>query len=77
VLSIARVWAGAFWKPAPVEAPAAPLSAAMLAPVVALVCLTLGLTVAAGPMFDLSVRAADQLLAPAGYIDAVLGGRIQ
>ena len=30
VLSMARLWEGAFWKPAPVDAPAAPLSAAML-----------------------------------------------
>jgi multicomponent Na+:H+ antiporter subunit D len=73
VLSMARLWEGAFWKQAP-NAPAAPLTGPMLVPIGALVCLTLGLTVAAGPVFDLSVRAAEQLLDPAGYVDAVLRG---
>ena len=59
--------------PAPVDAPAAPPSVAMLLPVAILACLTLGLTVAAGPVFDLSVRAAEQLLDPTGYVVAVLG----
>ena len=74
VLSMARLWEGAFWKPAPVDAPTAPLSAAILMPIAVLACLTLGLTVAAGPVFDLSVRAAEQLLDPTGYVVAVLGG---
>jgi multicomponent Na+:H+ antiporter subunit D len=73
VLSMARLWEGAFWKPAPVDAPAAPLSAAMLMPIAVLACLTLGLTIAAGPVFDMSVRAAEQLLDPTGYVVAVLG----
>ena len=77
VLSMARLWAGAFWKPAPVDASDPPLSAAMLIPVAVLACLTLGLTVAAGPVFNLSVRAAEQLLEPSGYVEAVLGGRNQ
>ena len=74
VLSMARLWEGAFWKESPHTGPAAPLSSAMIMPIAALVCLTLGLTVAAGPVFDLSVRAADQLLNPAGYVEAVLRG---
>src|SRR5688500_18280731 len=74
VLSMARLWEGAFWKPAPADAPAAPLGAAMLMPIAVLACLTLGLTVAAGPVFDLSVQAAEQLLDPTGYVTAVLGG---
>ncbi len=74
VLSMARLWEGGFWKPAPVAAPAAPLSTAMLVPIAVLACLTLGLTVVAGPVFDLSVRAAQQLLDPSGYIIAVLEG---
>ena len=39
-------------------------------PIAVLACLTLGLTVAAGPVFDLSVRAAEQLLDP---MDICLG----
>ena len=50
-------------------------SCATLAPVAGLVVVTLGLTVAAGPVFDASVRAAEQLLDPTHYIQAVLGGR--
>ena len=73
VLSMARLWEGAFWKPASSDAPASPLNAAMLTPIAVLACLTLGLTVAAGPVFDLSVRAAEQLLTRTAYITAVLG----
>ena len=42
--------------------------------IVLLVACTVGLTVAAGPAFDLVDRAAAQLMEPAGYVEAVLGG---
>ena len=74
VLSMARLWNGAFWKAAPSARPVASLNTAMLVPVAALVCLSLGITVAAGPVFDLSLRAAEQLIDRTGYINAVLGG---
>jgi multicomponent Na+:H+ antiporter subunit D len=74
VLSMARLWDGAFWKPVTATAPVAPLGAAIVAPVAVLVCLTLGLTVVAGPAFDLSKRAAAQLLNADEYVRAVLGG---
>ena len=74
VLSMARLWEGAFWKESPTDAPMAPLTGAIVVPIAVLVCLTLGLSVAAGPVFDLSVRAAEQLLNPAGYVEAVLRG---
>ena len=73
MLSMARLWDESFWKPAPANPPQARLGAAILAPIVLLVGLTLGLTVAAGPVFVLSVRAAQQLLDPNGYVRAVLG----
>ena len=55
VLSMARVWEEAFWKPAPDHA-AGPahqprLGGAILAPVAFLVSLTIGLSVAAGPVY--------------------------
>jgi len=79
VLSMARVWEEAFWKPAPAgdhpvgrsETPR--LGVAILAPVAFLVTLTIGLTVAADPAYRVATRAAEQLLDPSGYVRAVLG----
>jgi multicomponent Na+:H+ antiporter subunit D len=72
ILSMARLWDAAFWKESPSAAPVARLNATMLAPIVVLVSLILGLTIAAGPVFDLSIRAAEQLLDRDAYIGAVL-----
>jgi multicomponent Na+:H+ antiporter subunit D len=72
VLSMARLWDAAFWKEAPTPARTERLSATMLAPIAALVSLTLGLTIAAGPVFDLSIRAAEQLLDRDAYVGAVV-----
>jgi multicomponent Na+:H+ antiporter subunit D len=79
VLSMARVWEEAFWKPAPAaDHPGGGshpprLGAAILAPVAFLVSLTLGLTLAADPAYRVATKAAEQLLDPAGYVRAVLG----
>ena len=76
VLSMARVWEEAFWKPAP-EPPAGAhqprLGGAILTPVAFLVTLTLGLTVGADPAYRVATKAAEQLLDPSGYVQAVLG----
>ena len=87
--SMLKIWNAAFWKPLPTDlepfadgfAAATPeavastrLAVAMVAPIVLLVACTVGLTVAAGPAFDLVDRAAVQLMEPAGYVEAVLGG---
>jgi multicomponent Na+:H+ antiporter subunit D len=81
VLSMARVWEEAFWKPAPDHAsePAHQprLGGAILAPVVLLVGLTVGFSVAAGPVYGLATGAAQQLLDREGYVRAVLGERGQ
>jgi formate hydrogenlyase subunit 3/multisubunit Na+/H+ antiporter MnhD subunit len=68
------MWDEAFWKPAPTDTPLATLGRAFFTPVLLLGVLTLGLTVAAGPVFDLCRRAAEQLLHADGYVHAVLGG---
>jgi multicomponent Na+:H+ antiporter subunit D len=73
VWSMSRLWEEAFWKPAPTHRPSAALSKAILAPIVLLVALTIGLTVAAGPVYAISLRAAGQLLDTPGYVRAVLG----
>ena len=77
--SMTKIWANAFWKAEPADAPdAAPMSAAhwrgLLAPMAVLAALTVSIAVFAGPLFDLAYNAAGQLLDPTGYINAVLGG---
>ena len=74
VLSMARLWDSAFWQPGPAASRLTPLGGRLVAPVAVLVGLTLGLTVVAGPAFDLSKHAAEQLLNSNEYIRAVLGG---
>src|SRR5690606_28259890 len=73
LLSMARVWEQVVWTPAP-PSRARPLGRLAVAPIAALVVATLGLTVAAGPVFAASVHAAGLLLDPAQYIQDVLGG---
>ena len=77
LLSMMRVWQEAFWKPRPADAPAAvaPGSAGMLAPIVALALITVAIGLGAEPVFQLTQRAAAQLMEPARYVEAVLGGR--
>jgi len=75
LLSMARLWDDGFWKPAPPEAVDAPLGVAMVAPITVLAMLTLALTLGAEPVFNVSLRAAAQLLQPDAYVHAVLGGR--
>jgi multicomponent Na+:H+ antiporter subunit D len=77
ILSMARVWEEAFWKPAPDHSSAAThqprLGATILAPVALLVSLTIGFSIAAGPLYGLASRAAQQLLDGDEYVRAVLG----
>jgi multicomponent Na+:H+ antiporter subunit D len=73
VWSMARLWDESFWKPAPTTGTQARLGAAILAPIALLAGLTLGLSAAAGPVYSLSMRAAEQLLDAPGYVRAVLG----
>jgi len=73
LLSMARIWQQVVWKPAPAgDAP--PMRRLELAPIVGLVAVTLALTFAAGPIFDACLNAAQLLLQPESYIQAVLGG---
>jgi multicomponent Na+:H+ antiporter subunit D len=75
LLSMARLWDEAFWKPAPTNPSHARLDPMVVAPAGILIAATLGLTVAAGPVFDLALRAANQVLRSQEYVQAVLGGR--
>jgi multicomponent Na+:H+ antiporter subunit D len=80
VLSMARLWEESFWKPAPVPSAAsvAPfrLASPIVAPIAFLVALTLGLTAVAGPVSNVTRRAAEQLLDRNAYVRAVLGEEV-
>jgi multicomponent Na+:H+ antiporter subunit D len=77
--STTKIWAEAFWKPAP-PAVAGPEGHAvqgvntLLIPIAMLATLTVSIGLAAGPVFVLATRAAEQLIDREGYIRAVLGG---
>jgi len=77
VLSMARLWEEAFWKPAPMPSPSAlphsRLNVRILAPIAFLITLTIALTALAGPVSSVTMRAAEQLLDRNSYIRAVLG----
>jgi multicomponent Na+:H+ antiporter subunit D len=77
VLSMARLWEEAFWKPALLPAPSSVpqprLGVPIIAPIAFLVSLTIGLSALAGPISGLTTRAAEQLLDRNAYIRAVLG----
>ena len=73
LLSMARVWQQVVWRPAPAPA-GQPLRRVDVAPVAGLAALIVGMTIAAGPVFNVSLQAAELLLHPASYVEAVLGG---
>ncbi len=72
VLSMARLWDEGFWKPAAPDADKAKPIWPMVVPICALTLLSLGISVFAEPLFQLTSRAADQLLNPEPYVRAVL-----
>jgi multicomponent Na+:H+ antiporter subunit D len=78
LFSMTKIWGEAFWKPMPsgVEGPdAADLVAAgrMMWPIAVLAAITVTLGFGAGWLYDLSMRAASQLIDKSEYIRAVLG----
>jgi multicomponent Na+:H+ antiporter subunit D len=81
--SMIKIWNEAFWKPLPPRAVMVVEEGViggrkglvlMVVPIVVLAAITLTLGIAAEPFFVLSTQAAEQLLNPASYIEAVLGG---
>ncbi len=78
--SMVKIWNEGFWKAqtdlsreAATEWHAAPrVRLAMLVPIAALATITLTIGLATEPFVEFSMRAAEQLLTPAGYINAVL-----
>jgi len=78
MLSMIRVWAAAFWRDRPSDE-SSTISHTFqdwllrLLPVASLAILTVAIGLLAEPILDLSMRAAEQLMNPSGYIESVLG----
>jgi multicomponent Na+:H+ antiporter subunit D len=80
LLAMFRIWMGVFWNPAeePSTEPTATSTSRlggpplMVIPAALLVVCSLAIAVAAGPLFALSQRTADDLLHPNRYVHEVL-----
>jgi multicomponent Na+:H+ antiporter subunit D len=72
LLSMAKIWSYAFWGRPRHDAPLAPWRG-MAIPISVLVGGTIVLGVWAQPFLRLAADAADDVVAPAGYVRAVLG----
>ena len=74
LLSMGRAWADGFWKPQAGEPAVVTPGRPLLIVIGGLSVVTLAISVWAGPLFDLTLRAAQQLLRRDDYIQAVLRG---
>jgi multicomponent Na+:H+ antiporter subunit D len=72
--SMLKIWTATFWGAPKVEAvPRLPYARSMVGATAALAGLSVVIGLLAAPLFDLSERAAAQLLEVTPYVDAVLG----
>jgi multicomponent Na+:H+ antiporter subunit D len=76
LFSMIKIWTEAFWKRA---APSHligtdPIPWGQLIPIGLMAAAVLLIGLGAGPIFDLTLTAGEQLMNPAGYIETVLGG---
>lgn len=81
LFSMIKIWTEAFWKEQPetslpLHHPAGGEERLLLLPIAALAVLIGVMGLAAEPILSLSAQAAEQLLNPADYIQAVLGGSL-
>jgi multicomponent Na+:H+ antiporter subunit D len=77
--SMTKIWAYAFWKPAPAPLPDLdPMPPAkwlaFLSPMIVFTIITVAIGIFADPVFAYAEAAAEQLMNPSTYIHAVLGG---
>ncbi len=70
--ALVKAWNKAFWQTPPAPLPDRRLPVGMIGPAAALVVLGLGLTVAAGPLYEYTQRTATDLAERTPYIEAVL-----
>ena len=78
LIALARSGSLLFFHTPPAEEgapPPPPFDAGALLPIFGLLALTIGLTLAAGPLHAYASATAEQLLQPYHYVHAVLGGR--
>jgi multicomponent Na+:H+ antiporter subunit D len=75
--SMVKIWNEAFWKDSPDDwhSPERPVPVAMMVPSVALAACTVAFGLFPGVFFSYAELAAEQLVEPAAYIEAVLGKR--
>jgi multicomponent Na+:H+ antiporter subunit D len=78
LFSMLRLWGEAFWKPAPrssrVKKAVDEDMRNWLWPIVVLAAITVLIGLGAGPIFGYALQAGQQLMNPALYIQAVMGG---
>lgn len=74
LLSMGRTWADAFWHPSATAVDVTTPGTPLLIAISGLSLVTLAITFGAGPLFELTSRAAHQLLQRDEYVRAVLGG---
>jgi len=74
--SMVKVWTAAFWKPLPEDRRYndGPVPVALWLPIVLLATITVSIGLAPQGLFAAATAAAELLLAPQPYLDAVLGG---
>ncbi|MFP5318166.1 MAG: Na+/H+ antiporter subunit D [Acidimicrobiia bacterium] len=76
LFSMTKIWANTFWGPSEPDTVGrtltAPRRVLMVGSTASLVVLSLGIAVASGPLFELSERAARDLIDPSGYVAEVL-----
>lgn len=73
LFSMVKIWSAAFWGTQPEREPAPPMRPAMVGSTGVLVVLSLAVALFAQPLWELSVRAAGDLVDPAAYLQAVIG----
>lgn len=73
LVSMAKIWTGAFWGESPRVEPSPPRGAAIVAPAIALAGLAVVIGFGAEGLYRLSSTAAQGLTDVSGYVEAVLG----
>ncbi|MGC9451798.1 MAG: proton-conducting transporter membrane subunit [Oceanipulchritudo sp.] len=73
LVSMLKIWNGAFWNPAP-DKPrhTGPVPGSISAAIALMLLLSIGVVLALGPLWKASQAAADELLDPSLYTEAVL-----